>query len=103
MGRFCIRKRRKLAEHVALIRSMHPLSVRIKHNQDAPLVRERHSADHWRGRRQWSASTVDDETSAVEQADADSRACAATEPDGIASHIQGQSVEPAHARRDGQC
>ena len=56
-----------------------------------------------RGRRQWSASTVDDETSAVEQADADSRACAATEPDGIASHIQGQSMEPAHARCDGQC
>jgi len=50
-----------------------------------------------------AASAIDDETSVIEQSDADPRACAALEPDGIASHVERQSVEPPHARCDREC
>src|SRR5262245_13531990 len=97
-----VRARRKLAEQFALLRPVHALPLRVEHNEDAPLLGERQAADD-RGRRpRRSAPAVDDEAALLEQADADARTRAASEPDGVVADVEGQSMETAQARRHGQ-
>src|SRR5262245_51136012 len=94
-----VRRWCKLAEQFALVRPVHALSVRVEHNEDAPLLGKRQAADD-RGRRlRRSAPAVDDETALLEQADADTRARTASEPDGVVADVEGQSMETAQARR----
>lgn len=98
-----LRKRRKLAEYIALVRPMHPLSVRIKQNQNAPALRERHSADDRRWLRQLPASAINDKAAMIEQPDSDTRARTAPKSNGIAAHIERQSKELPQAGRHGKC
>src|SRR5262245_55267143 len=96
-----VRARRKLAEEFALVRPVYALPVRVEYNEDAPLFGERDAADDRRRRLPRSAPAIDDEAALLEQADADARARAASKPDGVVAHVEGQSMETAQARRHG--